>query len=82
VTDATPPLLRATAFAVALSLAHLLGDVWAPSLVGSISTTLHEHANLAMLIVGLPCLAVACVAAYFGARLYSRDVAKQTRQQV
>ena len=81
-TDATPPLLRATAFAVALSLAHLLGDVWAPSLVGSISTALHEHANLAMLIVGLPCLVVACVAAYFGARLYSRDVAKQTRQQV
>jgi MFS family permease len=81
-TDATPPLLRATAFAVALSLAHLLGDVWAPSLVGSISTALGEHANLAMLIVGLPCLAVACVAAYFGARLYSRDVARQTRQQV
>ena len=81
-TDATPPLLRATAFAVALSLAHLLGDVWAPSLVGGISTALGEHANLAMLIVGLPCLAVACVAAYFGARLYSRDVAKQTRQQV
>lgn len=81
-TDATPPLLRATAFAVALSLAHLLGDVWAPSLVGSISTSLHERANLAMLIVGLPCLAVACVAAYFGARLYSRDVAKQTHQHV
>ena len=81
-TDATPPLLRATAFAVALSLAHLMGDVWAPSLVGAISTALHEHANLAMLIVGLPCLAVACVAAYFGARIYSRDVATQAHQKV
>ncbi|HEX5440031.1 MAG TPA: MFS transporter [Ktedonobacterales bacterium] len=81
-TDATPPLLRATAFAVALSLAHLLGDVWAPYLVGGISTGLHEHANLALLIVGLPCLAIASVAAFFGARIYSSDVAKQARQKV
>jgi MFS transporter, Spinster family, sphingosine-1-phosphate transporter len=81
-TDATPPLLRATAFAVALSLAHLLGDVWAPYLVGGISTGLHEHANLALLIVGLPCLAIAAVAAFFGARIYSIDVAKQAQQQV
>lgn len=81
-TDATPPALRATAFAVSLSMAHLLGDVWAPSLVGSISTSLHEHANLALLLVGLPCLAVASVAAFFGARLYSRDVARRTRLQV
>ncbi|HEY7341705.1 MAG TPA: MFS transporter [Ktedonobacterales bacterium] len=81
-TDATPPLLRATAFAVALSLAHLLGDVWAPYLVGGISTGLHEHANLALLIVGLPCLAVAAIAAFFGARIYSIDVAKQAHQKV
>lgn len=81
-TDATPPALRATAFAVALTLAHLLGDVWAPSVVGGVSTALHEHANLALLIVGLPCLAVASVAAFFGARLYSRDVAQRTHQKV
>jgi MFS transporter, Spinster family, sphingosine-1-phosphate transporter len=81
-TDATPPALRATAFAVSLSLAHLLGDVWAPGLVGSISTALHEQANLALLIVGLPCLTLASVAAFFGARLYSRDVAKRTHHQV
>jgi MFS family permease len=80
-TDATPPLLRATAFAVALSLAHLLGDVWAPYLVGGISTGLHEHANLALLIVGLPCLAIAAIAAFFGARIYSSDVAKQAHQK-
>jgi len=81
-TDATPPLLRATAFAVALSLAHLLGDVWAPYLVGGISTGLHEHANLALMIVGLPCLAIAAIAAFFGARIYSSDVAKQAHQKV
>lgn len=81
-TDATPPLLRATAFAVALSLAHLLGDVWAPFIVGGISTGLHEHANLALLIVGLPCLAIAAIAAFFGARIYSNDVAKQAHQKV
>ena len=75
-------MLRATAFAVSLALAHLLGDVWAPYLVGGVSTALHEHANLALLFVGLPCLALASIAAYFGARLYSRDVAKRTHQQV
>ncbi len=81
-TDATPPALRATAFAVSLSLAHLLGDVWAPSLVGAVSTALGEHANLALMLVGLPCLAIAAVAAFFGARLYSKDVARRTRRQV
>lgn len=81
-TDATPPALRATAFAVSLSLAHLLGDVWAPSLVGTISTALHEHANQALLIIGLPCLVVASLAAYFGARLYSRDVSRRLHEQV
>jgi hypothetical protein len=34
------------------------------------------------LIVGLPCLAIAAIAAFFGARIYSNDVAKQTRQKV
>jgi MFS family permease len=81
-TDATPPALRATAFAVSLSLAHLLGDVWAPGLVGSISTALHEHANQALLFVGMPCLALAAIAAYFGARLYSRDVSKRLHQEI
>lgn len=81
-TDATPPALRATAFAVSLSLAHLLGDVWAPGLVGTVSTALSERANLALLIVGLPCLSIAAVAAYFGSRLYSKDVAKRLHQQV
>jgi hypothetical protein len=63
-------------------MAHLLGDVWAPWLVGNVSTALHEHANLALLFVGLPCLALASVAAFFGARIYSGDVAQRIHQKV
>lgn len=75
--DATPPALRATAFAVALTLSHLLGDAWAPGAVGSLSTNLGEQANLALLIVGTPSLAIAALAGYFGARFYASDVRRR-----
>lgn len=74
VQDATPPALRATAVGITLLLAHLCGDIWAPGLVGWISTKLGEQAGLALMIVGLPTLAVAIVMGYFGSRQYARDV--------
>lgn len=78
--DATPPALRGTAVAVTLLLAHLGGDIWAPTLVGVISTNLlHERAGVALLIVGVPALLLAMVVAYFGAPLHAADVA--SRQQ-
>jgi MFS family permease len=76
--DATPPALRGTAVAVTLLLAHLGGDVWAPTLVGVISTNmLHERVGLALLIVGIPALLLAIVVAYFGAPLHAADVASR-----
>ena len=74
VQDAAPPALRATAVAMTLLLSHVLGDVWAPTAVGNISTALHEHSGLALLIVGVPTLAAAAVVGVFGARFYAREV--------
>lgn len=73
--DATPPALRATSVAVTLLLAHLGGDIWAPTLVGFISTNLlHEQAGLALLLVGIPALLLATAVAYFGAPIHAKDV--------
>jgi MFS family permease len=75
--DATPPALRGTAIAVTLLLAHLGGDIWAPTVVGKISTALHERTSLALLLVGVPALALATIVAYRGARIHADDVAAQ-----
>lgn len=75
--DATPPALRATAVAVTLLLAHLCGDIWAPTLVGAISTKLHEQAGLALLLVGIPALLLAIVVSYRGSRIHAADIASR-----
>lgn len=74
VQDATPHTLRATAVAVTLLLSHVLGDVWAPTAVGALSTSLHERSGMALLIVGVPTLAVAAAIGIIGARVYAREV--------
>lgn len=74
VQDATPPTLRATAVAMTLLLSHVLGDVWAPTVVGAISTSLHERSGMALLIVGAPMLAAAAAVGLLGARTYAREV--------
>lgn len=75
--DATPRALRATAVAVTLLLSHLLGDAWSPRVVGGISSSLHEHSSTALLIVGLPTLAVATLVGILGVTLYAREVAPE-----
>lgn len=74
VQDATPKALRATAVAVTLLLSHMLGDVWSPWVVGSISTALHERSGVALAIVGLPTLALATVLGIAGTRFYAAEV--------
>lgn len=75
--DATPPMLRATAVAVTLLLSHLLGDVWAPGVVGAISTALHERTGVALLVVGVPTLLVGGIIGILGAAIYARDLASR-----
>lgn len=80
VQDATPPILRATAVAVVLLLAHLLGDAWASTATGLLSTAMGERTGLALLLVGGPALLAAIVVSVFGARLYARDVARRAHE--
>ena len=72
--DVAPPGLRATAVAVTLLLSHMLGDVWSPTVVGSLATTLHERAGPALLIVGVPALVVGVIVAIVGAPIYARNL--------
>lgn len=69
--DVAPPHLRATAIAVTMLLAHLLGDIWASWAVGRLATALHEQLALALLLIGVPALALGLVVSLFGARVYA-----------
>jgi MFS family permease len=69
--DVAAPRLRATVVAVTMLLSHLLGDVWSPAAVGALATALGERANLALLIVGAPALAVGVPVALIGAKRYA-----------
>ncbi len=70
--DVAPPHLRATAIAVTMLLAHLLGDIWASWAVGKLATALHEQLALALLLIGGPALALGLIVSLFGARVYAQ----------
>lgn len=70
--DVTPARLWATAVAVTMLFSHLLGDIWASTAVGALSTALHERIGLALLLVGLPALALGCALSLVGVRMYAR----------
>lgn len=80
VQDATPPGLRATSVAVVLLLAHCLGDVWAPTAIGLLSTHLGERPALALLTIGAPALLLAIVASAWGTSVYAHDVARRAHE--
>lgn len=71
--DVAPARLWATAIAVTMLLSHLLGDIWASTAVGALSTALHERIGLALLLVGLPALAVGGALSLVGVRMYARS---------
>jgi MFS family permease len=86
--DVAPAVLRASAVAVSLLIAHLLGDALSPSLVGVLARSFdptggtHFARNLAghdlghaMLVTCTPALAIAGLVGLFGARWMKSDVA-------
>ena len=86
--DVVPAILRASAVAVSLFLAHLLGDAFAPTLVGVLATAFdpthgqHFAHNLggqdlarALLVTCTPALLIAGLVGIFGARWMKADVA-------
>jgi len=75
--DATPASLRGTAVATANLFAHLLGDVWAPGVVGALATALHEREAIALLIVCMPALLLGALVALPAAQAYARDLRDQ-----
>jgi MFS family permease len=79
VQDAAPVALRATAFSLALLIGHALGDFWAPTAVGALSTALHEQTGLALVIIGTPTLIVGSIVAAIGVRIYAADLAARER---
>ena len=86
--DVVPSILRATAIAVSLLLAHLLGDAFAPSLIGILAKAFdpthggHFANNLAggdlsmaLLVTCVPTLIVAGLVGIFGAGWMKGDIA-------
>ncbi len=86
--DVVPSILRASAVALTLLIAHLLGDAFAPTLVGILSThfdpnpAVHvpnfvagQYLSQALLITCTPALVIAGLVGIFGARWMKTDVA-------
>lgn len=86
--DVVPSALRASAVAVSLLIAHLLGDAFAPTLVGKLATTFDPNSSFdfnhlltgqylshALLITCTPALVLAGLIGIFGARWMKSDVA-------
>ncbi len=79
--DVIVPKVRATAFGLALLLAHLLGDASAPTLIGALSDNFHAHGvekaqalGLALLTTAPVCLALAGIVCLIGLRTVARDM--------
>jgi MFS family permease len=75
--DVLPPAGRASGVALAFMLAHLFGDLAAPSIIGAISTALDPQTQSklaqAMLLIGPPALLIAGLTALWGSRFVARD---------
>jgi len=90
--DVAPAALRASAVAISLLIAHLLGDAFAPSIIGVLATafdpTHGQHfannvaggdLSLAFLVTCVPVLIIAGLIGIFGARWMKGDVAAAQR---
>ncbi len=86
--DVVPSALRASAVAVSLLFAHLLGDAFSPTLVGVLATSFdptHGHhfatgmagqdLSVALLVTCTPALVIAGLIGLFGARWMKSDIA-------
>ncbi len=87
--DVVPAILRASAIAVSLFIAHLLGDAFAPTLVGVLASAFdpthgqHFASNMggqdlakALLFTCTPALLIAGLVGVFGAHWMKADVAR------
>jgi MFS family permease len=90
--DVVPSMLRASAVAITLLIAHMLGDAFAPSLVGILARNfdpthgLHFQQGVAgndlsraLLITCTPALVIAGLVGIFGSRWMKQDVENAVR---
>jgi MFS family permease len=90
--DTVPSVLRASAVAISLLLAHLLGDAFAPSLIGVLARAFDpthgshfaqnmagHDLSLALLVTCVPMLLLAGLVGIVGARWMKDDVAAAQR---
>jgi MFS family permease len=90
--DVVPSALRASAVAISLLIAHLLGDAFSPLLVGVLAQNfdpthgLHfaknlagQDLSLALLITCPPALVIAGLIGIFGSRWMKGDIAAAVR---
>ncbi|MEO7001283.1 MAG: hypothetical protein ABI068_05750, partial [Ktedonobacterales bacterium] len=78
--DVLPPRDRAAGGGLELTLAHLLGDIWAASAVGVLGVALGlalggEQIGLALLLTSPIALTLAGIVGIWGSRFYAADVA-------
>jgi MFS family permease len=73
--DVVPVTLRASALAVIMTAAHLLGDVQSPTIVGTLADHIASH-NLAYALVlcGGPALVLAALLAMVAVRVYAAEM--------
>ncbi len=79
--DVIIPEIRATAFGLALLLAHLLGDASSPTIIGALADRFHAMGNpeaqalgLSLLVTTPTCLALAGIVCLIGLRTVARDM--------
>ncbi len=79
--DVIIPEVRATAFGLALLLAHLLGDASSPTVIGALADRFHamgspeaQALGLALLVTTPTCLALAGIVCLIGLRTVARDM--------
>ena len=75
--DIIPGALRASAAAIIMTLAHLLGDVPSPTIVGWLESVTHLPISQALLLYGVPALTLAAFLAWWGAGVYAREMQRR-----
>lgn len=74
VQDVVPATLRSSAIAVVMTAAHLLGDVWSPTVVGWLAehVTRHNQAHALVICAG-PAILLGTIIAFGAVRVYARE---------
>ena len=73
--DVVKPSLRATSFAISISIMFLLGGAWGPVIIGKLSDVLGSDANALKLAMSLtlPFGLLAAVLFFWGSKYYPKD---------